>query len=135
MMVFMASLWLAVLSLQAQVEVWNVIAKAPRDMQTEKYGKAEPLDLQIIRDGNRQVLVDTARYVVTEVNRSIDTDSIHSVEFTTQDWRGDEYIIKFNHDLYAESPLMRHCVIFFAATKPYDWTYYFCKELVAGDEE
>lgn len=121
-------LFLLPLSLVAQVEVWSTMARAPRDMQTSKYGKAEPLEIQIIRDGNRQILVDTAHYVVTETDRQIDGDSVRSTEFTATDWHGDEYIIKFNRDLYAESPLMRFCVIMFAAAKPYEWTYYFCKE-------
>ncbi|MGI6223662.1 MAG: hypothetical protein ACOYJG_08635 [Prevotella sp.] len=113
---------------QAQVEIWSTIAKAPRDMQTTDYGKAEALSIEIVKDGSRQVLVDTARYVVESVEREINTDSIKSTELTATDWKGDEYVFKFNRDLYAESPLMRYCVILFAANNPYKWTYFFCKE-------
>jgi hypothetical protein len=113
---------------QAQIEIWSTIAKAPRDMQTTDYGKAEPLTLDIIKDGSRQVLVDTARYVVESIDREINTDSIKSTELSATDWKGDEYVFKFNRDLYAESPLMRFCVIMFAANNPYQWTYFFCKE-------
>lgn len=118
----------ATITVSAQVEVWKAIAQAPRDMQTEKFGKAMPQNIQIIRDGNRQVLIDTTRYEVTQVNRDVKTDSLSSVEFTATDWRGKEFIIKFNRDLYADSPLMHYCVIAFAANTPYDWTYYFCEE-------
>ena len=46
---------------QAQIEIWSTIAKAPRDMQTTDYGKAEPLTLDIIKDGSRQVLYSERR--------------------------------------------------------------------------
>lgn len=112
----------------AQVEVWHSFASAPRDMQTQQYGKATSAEVEIIRDGNRQVLVDTARYVVTNVDMELKTDSASSVEFTATDWRGTEWVIKFNRDLYADNALMRKVVILFEATKPYEWTYYFCTE-------
>ena len=119
---------MAMLLAQAQIEIWSSIAKAPRDMKTTDYGKAEPLTLDIIKDGSRQVLVDTARYVVERIDQEISTDSIKSTELSATDWKGDEYVFKFNRDLYAESPLMRYCVIMFSANNPYQWTYYFCKE-------
>ena len=119
---------MAPLMAQAQIEIWSAMAKAPRDMRTADYGKAEASSIEIVKDGSRQVLVDTARYVVESVDREIDSDSIKSTELSATDWRGDEYVFKFNRELYAESPLMRFCVIMFAANDPYRWTYFFCKE-------
>lgn len=116
------------LTAQAQVEIWSTIAKAPRDMRALEYGKAEPLSKNIILDSGRQVLLDTARYVVESVDQKLKTDSVQSVELSATNWKGEEYVFKFNKDLYADSPLMRYYVIMFAASDPYKWTYYFCKE-------
>lgn len=113
---------------QAQVEVWKTIASAPRNMQIGEYGKAMPLSIEIIKDGTNQVLIDTVRYLINDVSNVVKTDSIESVELSVKNWENKEYIIKFNKDLYAESNLMRYCIIVFAANDPYHWTYYFCKK-------
>lgn len=123
-------LMLATLSLSAvaQKVSYQTIARCARDMKTQDYGRVQVSDIRIVKDGNSAVWLGADKYSVVTVDRNIQTDSIQSVQYTTLDSLGQEFVVIFNHDIYNSVPLMRYQVILFDANKPYDWTYYFAKE-------
>lgn len=112
----------------AQKLQYQVIAKAPRNMQTQLYGQAVTANMDIFRDGNTSVKIGTKVYNVVTVDKDVHTDTLVSVQFTTNDETGTEYIIKIEENPQEKVELMRNCVIVFASTHPYDWTYYFCSK-------
>lgn len=112
----------------AQTTEYNVIAKAFRNMQTQQFGSAKPVDITITRNGNTSIAIDTTLYKVVTVDENIKTDSMTSVQFTVVNGKGEEYIIKMMEDPWAKASLMKNFVIIFSTASPFDWMYYFCNK-------
>ena len=127
-MILMLIMVLTPFLLSAQKMEYDVIATVQRDMKTLDYGKVSPVEMKIVKSGNSSVSISDKLYQVITVDRNIQEDSIQSVQYTVSDSAGQEYVIKINHDIYNKVDLMKYQVIFFEASHPYDWTYYFTKQ-------
>lgn len=119
---------MAMTTAQAQNWQYNTVAKAQRNMQTGEYQQAVPQDIKIVRTANQSVLIGNKKYTVVRVDESIHTDSLESTQFTANDPEGAEYVIKFQHDPWEKTELMKWRIIVMNTAHPYDWTYYFCRK-------
>lgn len=119
---------MAIVTAKAQNWQYNAVAKAERNMQTGEYQQATPQDLKIVRTANQSVLIGNKKYTVVRIDESIRTDSLESTQFTTNDPAGNEFVIKFEHDPWEKTELLKWRVILMNTAHPYDWTYYFCRK-------
>lgn len=124
---FVLLLAVSALNGYCQDVVYHTVAKAPRNMQTEEYGKATPTDVRIVRHGNSSIEIGAEKYNVVSVDKKVNTDSVVSVQYTTCNASGEEYVIKFESDRTAAVALMRDFIVVFATAHPFDWMYYFGK--------
>lgn len=107
---------------------YNVVARCSRDMRIQVYGDLRVSDIEIGRHGDKWVNVGDTTYTVMSVDKTVDTDSIKSVQYTIRDVSGREFVIVFTYDKYNKVDLMRYQVILFNTGRPYDWTYNFTEE-------
>ncbi len=115
------------LTISAQSMRYDVLATSQRNMQTEQFGKAEVVDFKIKYEPKFFVTIatDTFKIVSEKDELPNDSDGFRHREITATDNKGNEYIIVFDEDPAATTELMRHFVIKFNTSNPYDWTYYF----------
>lgn len=109
----------------AQRTVYKTLATSIRDMQTERFGRAQPVNIQIVREGNAAVMIDETLYKVIRVDRQSETDLHFAIQYTAQDSKGKEFVIKFVHEPKNKVELMRFQVMVMDTAAPYTWTYYF----------
>lgn len=117
----------SIMGANAQSMKYDVLATAPRNMQTEQFGKAEISDLKIKYEPKYFVTIGTDTFKIVSEKDELANDSagFRHREITATDSKGGEYIIVFDTDPAATTELMRHFVIKFSTSNPYDWTYYF----------
>lgn len=117
----------SVMAASSQSMRYDVLATAQRNMQTEKFGKAEISDLKIKYEPKYFVTIGTDTFKIVGEKDELANDSagFRHREITATDSKGAEYIIVFDTDPAAATELMRHFVIKFNTSSPYDWTYYF----------
>lgn len=109
----------------AQRIVYKTIATSIRDMQTERFGRVQPVNIQIVREGNAAVSIGETSYKVVRVDRKSETDSLLAVQYTVMDNNGKEFVVKFAHEPKNKVELMRYQVMVMDTAAPYTWTYYF----------
>lgn len=125
--ILMFAMAVSVMAASAQSMKYDVLATAQRNMQTEQFGKAEISDLKIKYEPKYFVTIgaDTFKIVSEKDELANDSAGFRHREITATDSKGAEYIIVFDTDPAATTELMRHFVIKFNTSSPYDWTYYF----------
>lgn len=123
----MLAMAVSVMAASSQSMRYDVLATAQRNMQTEKFGKAEISDLKIKYEPKYFVTIGTDTFKIVGEKDELANDSagFRHREITATDSKGAEYIIVFDTDPAATTELMRHFVIKFNTSSPYDWTYYF----------
>ncbi len=122
------ALFLICLFASAQNISYQAVAKSLRNMQTQNYDKAVATDIKIVRKGNSSVSVGNTSYSVVTVDKDMTSNSVTTKQYTVNDSNGNEYVIIFTDDPTAAINLMKHYVVIFNTSHPYDWTYYFCSE-------
>lgn len=113
------------LSSFAQRITYSVIAKVPYNAQKEEYGKLEPLNMNIIRQGDTFIYIGATRYDITAVNSQKKEAKEEYKEYSAIDSDGKEYTIKVANDGNAVKDVMRYYVLLFNNNDIYNWTYYF----------
>lgn len=63
---------LMVVSASAQRFSYDVIASVSFDAQTQQYGKIQPLNMRIVKDGNTAIFIGADRYDLLQVNAEVD---------------------------------------------------------------
>lgn len=115
---------MSVCTLSAQKVTFQVKYSYEYDMQKYEYiqrlGYAEGV---IIKDGDTAVTLNGKRYKVISKDRDVVSEKMKSVQYTTSDEQGVEYIICFNEE-YSYPVELKYQVVVFNANNPYDWTYY-----------
>ena len=119
---------MSVCSLSAQKVAFQVKYSYEYDMQKYEYirqlGYAEGV---IVKDGDTSVYLNGKQYKVVTKDRDVKTEKMKSVQYTTKDELGVEYIICFNEE-YTFPEELKYQVVIFNGNSPYDWTYYITDE-------
>ena len=108
----------------AQDVVYQVKYKYSYDMQ--KYEYIDSLDYAegtIVRLGESAVSINNERYEVVSKDSETADDKRKTVQYTTHNSKGEEFIICFAHELTFPEELA-HQVIIFNTSNPYVWQYY-----------
>lgn len=119
---------------QAQRIVFDVVAKVPYDPRTQQYGKMEPREMKIIKQGDETIYIGADRYDVVEVDERKNDSAVQYVQYTAVDAAGAEWTIKVCHDSTVEHEVMRDYVLLFNNSHIYDWTYYFTDSGILKDK-
>lgn len=124
---------LMVVSASAQRFSYDVIASVSFDAQTQQYGKIQPLNMRIVKDGNTAIFIGADRYDLLQVNAEVDEEKTKYIEYTAINDNNEEFTIKVVHDGNAEHPVMRDFVLLINNSHIYDWTYYYTNAPVKAE--
>lgn len=108
----------------AQDVIYQVKYKYTYDMQ--KYEYIDSLDYAegtVVRSGETAVTINKERYDVVSKDSETADDKRKTVQYTTHNSKGEEFVICFADELTFPEELA-HQVIIFNTSNPYVWQYY-----------